>query len=79
MPRFYFHLRNGFDTDDLEGVVLRDMNAARARAERYAIAMTAASVTERKKINLRDSINVANASGQIVIKVHFGDVVSVVA
>jgi hypothetical protein len=36
MPRFYFHVKNGFPVRDRNGVVLPDIDAAKAHAAGYA-------------------------------------------
>ena len=77
MPRYYFHLRNDLSVDDPEGAELPDLDAARIRAEKYAVDMSAASVLEHARINLRHRIEVADASGKTVLTVTFGDVVTV--
>jgi hypothetical protein len=77
MPRFYFHLRNDMSVNDEEGLELPSIEGARLRAEKYALDMSAASVLEHRKINLHHRIEVANARGQIVLTVEFGDVVRI--
>lgn len=77
MSRYYFHLRNDLSVGDEEGAELPNLEAARARAEEYAIDMSAASVLEHHKINLHHRIEVADEAGQTVLTVEFGDVVSV--
>ena len=77
MPRYYFHLRNDLSVDDPEGRELPDLAAARELAEKYALDMSAASVLEHGRINLRHRIEVADASGKTVSTVEFGDVVTV--
>ena len=77
MARFYFHLRNDLTVDDQEGAELADLDAARARAEQYALDMSAASVLEHGRINLHHRIDVADERGEIVLTVEFGDVVTV--
>ena len=77
MPRFYFHLRNDLSVDDSEGMELPDVAAARRLAEKYALDMSAASVLEHAKINLRHRIEVADAKGETVLVVEFGDVLTV--
>lgn len=77
MPRFYFHLRNDLSVDDSEGRELPDLAAARVLAGKYALDMSAASVLEHGRINLRHRIEVADASGDTVATVEFGDVVTV--
>lgn len=77
MPRYYFDLRDDLSADDDEGLNLPDLDAARARPEEFARAMTAASVLEHGRINLAHRIEVANEEGQEVLTVTFGDVVTV--
>ena len=77
VPRFYFHLRNHLDVEDEEGQELPDVEAARVMAAKFALDMTAASVLERRKINLHHRIEVANASGEHVLTVEFGDVITI--
>jgi hypothetical protein len=77
MPRFYFHLRNDLSVDDEEGMELPDVEAARERAEKYALDMSAASVLEHRKINLHHAIIVADDTGQNILTVEFGDVLTV--
>ena len=77
MPRFYFHLRNDMSVNDEEGLELPNIENARARAEQYALDMSAASVLEQRKINLHHRIEVADDKGQTVLTVEFGDVVRI--
>jgi hypothetical protein len=77
MPRYFFHLRNDLSVDDEEGIELPDLESARARAERYALDMSAASVLEHRKLNLHHRIEVADETGRLVLTVKFGDVLSV--
>lgn len=77
MPRFYFHLRNDLDADDEEGIELPGVEAARRKAVDYALDMSAASILEHHRVNLRHSIQVANEAGRIVSVVEFGDVITV--
>lgn len=77
MVRFYFHLRNDVSVDDEEGMELPDVEAARLRAEKYALDMSAASVLEQRKINLHHRIEVTDETAQHVLTVEFGDVLTV--
>ena len=74
-----FHLRNDMSVDDVEGLGLAGLSEARARAEQYAVDMTAASVLEQRKINFGHRIEVANDSGEIVHTVRFGEVIEIVS
>ncbi len=77
MPRFFFNLRNDMSVDDEEGLELPNLEAARARAEAYALDMTAATVLEERKINLHHRIEVTDGMGQKVLTVEFGDLVTI--
>jgi hypothetical protein len=79
MPRYFFHLRNDLSVDDEEGQELPGLEAARTRAEKYALDMSAASILEHRKVNLHHRIEVGDDTGQIVLTVEFGDVVTVEA
>ncbi len=63
--------------DDEEGLELPNLEAARARAEAYALDMTAATVLEERKINLHHRIEVTDGMGQKVLTVEFGDLVTI--
>jgi hypothetical protein len=77
VPRYHFHLRDDLSVVDHEGLELPGVGAARARAEEYARAMTAASVLEHGRINLNHRIEVTNEAGQDILSVKFGDVVTI--
>lgn len=77
MARFYFHLRNDVAVDDEEGQELPTEEAARVRALEYALDMAASSLLEYHKINLRHHIILANASGETIATVAFGDAVAI--
>lgn len=75
--RYFFHLRNDIDADDLEGVELPDDRTALDRAGDYAIEMAAASVLERRTVILSHCIIVTKEAGKILKSVNFGDVLTV--
>jgi hypothetical protein len=77
MPRFYFHLRDEMWVEDEEGIDLPDLGAARSRATAYALEMSAASILEQQRINLRHRIEVTNDTGELDLTVEFGDVVTI--
>ena len=79
VPRFYFNLRNDLSVDDEEGEEYPTLEAARKRAEQYALDMSAASVMEHHKLNLHHRIEIADSDGQTLLTVEFGDVVKVEA
>ena len=77
VPRYFFNLRNDIDSDDPEGLELEGVDQARKLARDYALDMAAASVLEHGRINLHHCIEVADGSGQSVLTVEFGDVLTV--
>ena len=77
MPRYFFHLRNDIDAIDEDGQELADLEAAREQAVDYAIDMIAASVTEQRKLNLKHRIEVADAAGEILMNVEFGEAIRI--
>lgn len=77
MPRFFFHLRDDMSVDDEEGQELPDVAAARLRAFKYAVDMSANSILEHQKVNLHHSIEVADETKQVILTVEFGDVITV--
>jgi hypothetical protein len=67
MPRYYFHIRDGFDLDeDDEGVELPDIDAARAEA---------LATVEELRDELQDAGNIeleiADESGRRLLSVPF--------
>lgn len=77
MPRYFFNLRNDIYVDDEEGVELPSIVAAQERATSYALDMAAVSVVEHHRIKLSHHIEIADDSGQALLKVKFGDVLTV--
>jgi hypothetical protein len=73
----HFHLRNDIWVEDNEGIELPDLAPARARATAYALDMSAASILERHRINLRHRIEVTNEKGELALAVEFGEVVTI--
>ncbi len=77
MPRFYFHLHNDIDVIDEEGRELDDLAAAREWARHEARNMAGEMAKEKGRVALHHRIDVANAQGEVLETVRFGDVVTV--
>lgn len=77
MPRFFFHLHNGEECPDTEGVELADVEAARQEAIRSARSIMAGEVIEGR-LPLRDVIEVADEAGATVTRLPFRDAVEIV-
>ena len=64
MPRFFFHDRNGDTrTEDVEGVDLPDLEAARAEAVAAVRQLAAADLQQNRQPRIR-AIDIADAAGQ---------------
>ena len=77
MPRYFFHLYNDVDTDDLEGCELPDLAAAEAHGLREARHMAAERVSEGH-LDLRHRLEIVDAHGQVLRTIRFGDAVTIV-
>jgi hypothetical protein len=77
MPRYFFNLRNSTSTNDEEGRILPDIEAARIAARANAINMAAVSVLEERLFNPRHHIEVTDEAGEVLFTVSFGEVVKV--
>ena len=76
MPRFFFHLHNGEDVPDREGMDLPDREAAHGEAIRNARSIMAEEIMEGN-LPLRDVIEVVDESGVAVMTVAFRDAVEI--
>ena len=69
MPRYYFHVHDGFHLLDLEGMEYRDLAEARTRA-----LIVASDVLRRKSRDLWDggswSVAIADARGKKLCELH---------
>jgi len=75
MPRFFFHVHNGFgDAIDEEGQEVGSLAEARAIAIDATRAILAA-VLKRGRLDLRGRIDIADASGTVRATVPFSDAV----
>ena len=79
MRTFFFHLHDGLEVSDDEGIELPDLEAAR----RYALTMARFEASEavktRGRIVLSHRIDVEDETGAVVATVHFRDAVTVAA
>jgi hypothetical protein len=77
MPHYYFHLRDGINAEDPEGMELPDLEAAQLRARAFVLDVAAETVREQRPFVSSHRIEVADEAGAIVCTVAFGDVVKV--
>lgn len=76
MPRYYFHLWDGQDLRDEEGVFLLDAETAKARAFVYARDMAVGSVRDGY-LTLSHYIRITGQGGEDVATVTFAEAVEV--
>jgi len=75
MPRYFFHLREGtIETDDPEGLILPDDEAAREQAMEFARDLLAAAVLEGR-LALHERILVVDETGRTVLDLAFSQAV----
>jgi hypothetical protein len=75
MPRFFFHDRtDGALTEDVEGVELPDLDAARAEAV-AAVRQLAAEDLQQARLPRNHEIDIADATGRQLVTVSERDVV----
>jgi hypothetical protein len=72
MPRFFFHLHNDIHAEDSDGVELPDVAAMRDYATANARELVCASV-RRGHLNLGHYLRVTDEDGQEVLKLRFGE------
>src|SRR5688500_16628488 len=76
MPRFYFHVRDGVDCDDDEGLILTDCAAARAEALRGARSLMADQLGNGQ-LKLDGRIEVTDEAGRHVLTMPFREAVAI--
>lgn len=76
MPRYRFHLYNDEETQDLEGRLFPNLDAARVDAILNARAIMASEITSKGEISLRHWIEIETEEGEMHV-VTFGDAVKV--
>jgi hypothetical protein len=77
VPRYFFHLHNDVDTLDDEGREFPDLESVRRAAQSDARQMAAESVMAGH-LNLSHFIEVTDKSEQAVLRVTFGEVVTII-
>jgi hypothetical protein len=77
MPRYFFHLHNDVDAPDPEGVELRDLDAARARALYNARFSAGESVKDMGHIVGDHRIDIEDENGTVLDTVYFRDAVKI--
>jgi hypothetical protein len=76
MPRYFFNLKNSIgDVKDHEGLVMSDLDAARAEAIKGARSVIASEVLEGR-LDLAGHIDVTDEKGALVLTVTFQEAVS---
>ena len=76
MPRYYFHLYDDGVTEDCDGILVTDLQAAEAQAVRKARVMVAEAALTGQ-IRLRPRILVTDAYGKQVLSVPFNEAVKI--
>lgn len=77
MPRYFFHLHNSSDVTDEEGRELADLAAALDWAKFQARNLAGEMAKEEGRIALHHRIDIANAEGEVLDTVRFGDVIQI--
>lgn len=77
MPRYFLHIRSGQgDIEDSEGLVLADLEAARREAVVGARSIICEDVMNGH-LHLDERIDVENERRELLLSVHFRDVVRI--
>ena len=79
MPRFFFHLHNDVDAPDPDGVELRNLEEARARALHHARFSAGQSVKDMGHIVGDHRIDIEDENGAVLDTVYFRDAVKIEA
>lgn len=77
MPRYFFHVFNDEQTHDEEGQEFPDLARARLAAEQACRILAAHSIVEHGHFVRGHRVEIANAHGETLAVVSFGDVVQV--
>lgn len=78
MTRFFFNLRDGTDLIDEDGIELPDLATAERRARDLAQSMAAVEIQEDGRLAIRNAIEVAGETGELLYRVTFGEVIEIV-
>ena len=76
MPRYFFHVHDDLDTEDHEGLDLRDLAAAEAGAVHSARSLMCDTLMQGR-LNLNHRIDIENEGGTVLSTVRFGDAVEI--
>ncbi len=77
MSRFFFHIRDDAPVDDLVGTELPTWDAVEEHARQSVLDVAARSIRERGSFDLRHCIIVADDTGNELLTIRLGDVVTV--
>ena len=75
MPRFYFNFWNGVCAPDKEGLVLADLEAARAEARCGAAEVIAEQIKDGVPIKLDYCIEIEDEDGKVLSTLFFRDLI----
>lgn len=76
MPRYRFHLYNDIETQDLEGRLFADLEAAHTEAIRSARSIMGSEIKAKGEITLSHWIELETDEGELLV-VTFGDAVTI--
>ncbi|WP_416222297.1 DUF6894 family protein [Sphingomonas sp. LY160] len=79
MPRYFFHLQDGSCIADTEGLVMKDLESARAYALRAVREMLAEDLIFAAEISYDDSVLVKNEAGATLLQISFNSAVGLPA
>ena len=77
MPLYYFHIHNDVEAMDLDGQELPGPAAARDAAVKGARSLMAEAISNGDALVLHHSVEVADAQGESLFVVTFGDAVTI--
>jgi len=77
VPRYYFHLYNDMDVQDLEGIELPDLPAARAAAIEQARGMIGEMAKTEARIVLSHHIDIEDEDQRVLDTVIFRDIIRI--
>lgn len=77
VARFFFHIRDDFDTNDEEGAELRDLDSARERAISSARALMSETLISDGRLTLSHRIDIEDEEHSTVASVRFGEAVKI--
>jgi len=75
MPRYFFHLYDGTETRDPDGLELPDIEAARVVATHELRQLATYEVHRGGGVKLSDRIDIVDESGRVLDNVCYADIV----